>query len=85
MHCIIMFIFVLIIIAVIILLIVKLASNFTAMKPYNGYECLVGKTVVIIGGSKGMLMVLIKKIITLVQCFLRYRFGGHQKFGEQRM
>lgn len=55
------------------------------MKPYNGYECLVGKTVVIIGGSKGMLMVLIKKIITLVQCFLRYRFGGHQKFGEQRM
>lgn len=30
------------------------------MKPYNGHECLVGKTVVIIGGSKGMLMVLLK-------------------------
>lgn len=47
--------------------IVKIMMWITAMKPYNGSECLVGKVALVVGGSKGLfLLLLFSKILKIV-------------------
>lgn len=35
----------------------------TAMKPYSGPECLIGKVALVIGGSTGMFLLLLVKFL----------------------
>lgn len=50
----------------------------TAMKPYSGPECLIGKVALVVGGSTGMFLLLIFRFVTVVKInewILKVRFS----------
>lgn len=49
------------------MVIAKIVMCITAMKPYSGPECLIGKVALVVGGSTGMFLLLIFRFVTVVK------------------
>lgn len=48
----------------------KIVMCITAMKPYSGPECLIGKVALVIGGSTGMFLLLLFKFLSIINHFI---------------